>query len=79
MVQNPSDHLGLGDEGNDVKLASAGTEEWVGLVNPPDQISPRLSEGGTMFGSHLGLIGFCIAVIYRSRFQLDTVFFSQSA
>ena len=58
MIENPSDHLGLGDEGNDAKLASAGTEEWVGLVNPPDQIGPTLSEGGTMFGSELGLISF---------------------
>jgi hypothetical protein len=32
-----------------------------------------------MFGSQLGLIGCCIAVIYRSRVQLDTVVFSQSA
>ena len=40
------------------KLAAARTEEWVGLVNPPDQISPTLSEGGTMFGSELGLISF---------------------
>ena len=45
----------------DAKLASADTEEWVGFVNPPDQISPTLSECGTMFGSQLGLIGFCIA------------------
>ncbi len=58
MIENPSDHLGLGDEGNDAKLAAARTEEWVGLVNPPDQIGPTLSEGGTMFGSELGLISF---------------------
>ena len=45
----------------DAKLASADTEEWVGFVNPPDQISPTLSECGTMFGSQPGLIGFCIA------------------
>ncbi len=58
MIENASDHLGLGDEGNDAKLVTAGTEEWVGLVNPPDQISPTLSECGTMFGSELGLISF---------------------
>ena len=34
MVEDPSDDLGL-DEGNDDKLVTAGTEEWVGLVNPP--------------------------------------------
>ncbi len=50
MVENPTDDLGLGDEGNDEKLAAAGTEEWVGLVNPPDQISPTLSEGGPVLG-----------------------------
>ena len=64
MVEDPSDDLGLGDEGNDDKLATAGTEEWVGLVNPPDQISPTFSECGTMFGSEFGLIGFCIAAIW---------------
>lgn len=73
MIENPPDDLGVGNEGNDAKLASTLTEEWVGLVNPPDQISPTLSECGTMFGSHLGLIGFCIAVIYRCRFQFETV------
>ena len=64
MIENPSDDLGLGDEGNDDKLATAGTEEWVGLVNPPDQISPTFSESGTMFGSQFGLIGFCIAATW---------------
>ena len=33
-------------------------KEWVGLVNPPDQINPTLSEGGTIFGSEIGLISF---------------------
>ena len=61
MIENFPNDFGLGEEGNDAKLASAGTEQWVGLVNPPDQIGPALSEGGTMFGSHLGL-GFCIVV-----------------
>ena len=64
MIENPSDDLLLGDEGNDAKLASAVTEEWVGLVNPPDQISPTFSECGTMFGSQFGLIGVCIAAIW---------------
>ncbi len=60
MIENPSDDLLLGDEGNNAKLAPTVTEEWVGLVNPPDQISPTFSESGTMFGSQFGLIGFCI-------------------
>jgi hypothetical protein len=60
-------------------ITAAGTEEWVGVVHPPDQISPTLSEGGTMLGSQLRPIGCCIAVIYRCPFQLETVFFSQSA
>ncbi len=51
MIENPSDDLLLGDEGNNAKLAPTVTEEWVGLVNPPDQISPTFSESGTMFGS----------------------------
>jgi hypothetical protein len=78
MVQNPSDHLGLGDEGDHAQVASAGTDERVSLVNPPYQISPTFSEGGTMFGSHLGLIGCCIVMICRSRFQWQTALFSQS-
>jgi hypothetical protein len=48
VLENSCDDLGLGDEGQDPKLAATGTEEWVGFV-------------------------------YRYRFQLDTVFFSQSA
>ena len=64
MVEDLADDLGLGDEGNDAKLATAGTEEWVGLVNPPDQISPTFSACGTMFGIEFGLIGFCIAAIW---------------
>ena len=60
MIENPSDDLGLGDEGNDDKLATAGTEEWVGLVNPPDQMAQRflsaarfleVSSGSSSFAS----------------------------
>ena len=47
-------------------------------MNSPDQIGPTLSEGGTMFGSQLGLVGFGIAAISRCRFQIETAFFSQS-
>ena len=63
MLENSCDGLGLGDEGNDAKVATAGTEKWVGFVNPPDSMSPTLSEGGTMFGGQLGLVGSCIAAI----------------
>jgi hypothetical protein len=78
VLENSCDDLGLGDEGQDAKSAATGTEEWVGFVNSADQIGPTLSEGGTMFGSQLGLVGFCIAAISRSRFPIETAVFSQS-
>ena len=63
MIENLADPVGLGNEGNDAKVATAGTEEGVGFVNPPDQIGPTLFESGTMFGSQLGLVGFGIGAI----------------
>jgi len=78
VLENSCDDLGLGDEGQDSKSAATGTEEWVGFVNSADQIGPTLSEGGTMFGSQLGLVSFCIAAISRCRFPIETAFFSQS-
>lgn len=78
VLENSCDDVGLGDEGQDSKSAATGTEEWVGFVNSADQIGPTLSEGGTMFGSQLGLVGFCIAAISRCRFPIETAFFSQS-
>jgi len=78
VLENSCDDLGLGDEGQDPKSAAARTEERVGFVNSPDQIGPTLSEGGTIFGSQLGLVGSCIGAISRCRFQIETAFFSQS-
>ena len=78
VLENSCDDLGLGDEGQDAKSAAAGTEEGVGFVNSADQICPPLSDGGTMFGSQLGLVGSCVGAISRCRFQIETAFFSQS-
>ncbi len=77
MVKNPSDDLVLGDERNNAKLAPTVTEEWVGLVNPPDQISPTFSESGTMFGSQFGLVGFCVAATRGRGFELAALLFSR--
>ena len=46
MVENFSNHLGLGNERKDLKFPAALTEERVGLENPLDEIRPSSSESG---------------------------------
>ena len=40
MVDNFSNHVGLGDEGKDAKFSATFTKEGVGLKDPLDQILP---------------------------------------
>ena len=49
MIQYFLNDFLFGDEGDDAQVATAGTDEGVSFVNPPDQIGPTFSEGGTMF------------------------------
>ena len=48
VIQDPADHLGLGDEGNDSKCPAALTKEGVGLEDSSNQICPALSSAGAV-------------------------------
>jgi len=68
VVNNFPDHRGLGDEGDDAKLSTGGTEERAGVVEPANQIIPTFSEGGSLFGGEFGLTNSFAGTVYGSRF-----------
>jgi hypothetical protein len=57
MSQDFFDDSGFGDEGNDAELTAAvWTNERVGEVDPPDELSPSLAKSGTLLWREVGFV-----------------------
>ena len=56
MLEDFGDHLGLGDESDESQLApTVGTDQGVGKVDTPDEVSPSSSQRGPFLRRHGGV------------------------
>ena len=79
VLENSSDHLGLGDKGDDPQPTATLTDEGIGFVDASDQICPSFSERGTLLRRQLGLVCFLTVVAGGRRPRFWTLVRSQSA
>ena len=68
----------LGNKSDDAEFAAALTFQRVGLVNPPNELSPTFSESGSLFLRELGFVLGCQGVCGAEGGKGETSLFTVS-
>ena len=75
MIENFSNDFVLGDEGNDTEGAAAVTFQGIGLIHPPNELSPTFSQCGALFRREVGFVLRCGGAIGAKGVKQEACFF----
>jgi len=78
MVENFSNDFVLGDEGDHAECTPTVTFQRIGLIDPPNELTPTFSERGAPFLRELGFVLGCGGVAGAERLKGEASLFTVS-